>query len=299
MRVVPHAGSAWPFTRSLPRLPFPLLHSLRSTRSSGCALLTRFARSYFHNIKSSLIVPPAKLQPAARGHVDATLYANDTFGVHLRAKKGYNVGMFGKANFNTYEGFDRWYQGAYCGYGGSYEDNESPSFHSKSKNTDYATDVIADKAIEWMKRDDVSGASAGGRPFFVYFAPHCPHTPAQPAHKYEEECKGVISPRLPNYNWTHPGFHELVKNQPPLTQDDAVLIDDLARRRCQTLMSVDDAHARLVETVKELGQWNNTYARREEGESLRESMVHIQSFQMQYARREEGESLWSIFNHSR
>ena len=101
----------------------------------------------------------------------------------------------------------------------------------------------------------------------------------------------VISPRLPNYNWTHPGFHELVKNQPPLTQDDAVLIDDLARRRCQTLMSVDDAHARLVETVKELGQWNNTYARREEGESLgpysiipnavcaerrrRESMVHI------------------------
>ena len=45
--------------------------------------------------------------------IDGSLYNNDSFGVHLREKKGYNVGIFGKSNFNTCEGFDRWFQGAF------------------------------------------------------------------------------------------------------------------------------------------------------------------------------------------
>ena len=49
-----------------------------------------------------------------------TLYLNDSVGVHLREKAGYNVGMFGKANFNTCQGFDRWFQGAFLGYGGNW-----------------------------------------------------------------------------------------------------------------------------------------------------------------------------------
>jgi hypothetical protein len=133
--------------------------------------------------------------------------------VHLRAQKGYQVGMFGKSNFNTYEGFDRWFQAAVCGYGGHYEDNESPTFHTAGGPTDYATDFIAEKALEWLKRDNVSGASNGGRPFFIYFAPHCPHTPAIPSIKYNESCVNVTSPRLPNYNFTGPGFHQLVASQ--------------------------------------------------------------------------------------
>ena len=94
-----------------------------------------------------------------------------------------------------------------------------------------------------LRRDSVSGAGSGGRPWFAYFAPHCPHTPAHPNDKYNESCPGVASPRIPNYNWTNDGFHELVAAQPPISHDDAILIDDLARRRCQTLLSVDDAHA--------------------------------------------------------
>ena len=52
-----------------------------------------------------LQVPPAKLQGAATGHINGMLYKNDSFGVHLRAAKGYSVGMFGKSNFNTYATF--------------------------------------------------------------------------------------------------------------------------------------------------------------------------------------------------
>ena len=119
------------------RIHTPICSPSRSQTVSG---------RYFHNIKSDLAVPPPKLQPAASGHINATLYADDSFGVHLRAKKGYNVGIFGKANFNTYDGFDRWFQAAVCGYGGGYEDNESPTFHTRVAKTDYATDTIAAKA---------------------------------------------------------------------------------------------------------------------------------------------------------
>ena len=232
------------------RIHTPICSPSRSETVSG---------RYFHNIKSDLNVPPAKLQGAATGHINGSLYDNDSFGVHLRAKKGYNVGMFGKSNFNTLQGFDRWFQGVNCGYGGRAQDNESPTFHTKVDRSQYFTDVIANKAIEWMKRDNVSGASAGGRPFFVYFAPHCPHTPAHPADKYANACPNVTSPRIPNYNYTNDGFHELVARQPPLSRADEILIDDLARRRCQTLLSVDDANAALVAAVKEIGAWDKTY----------------------------------------
>ena len=66
----------------------------------------------------------------------------------VRGRGADNVGMFGKANFNTYEGFDRWFQAAVCGYGGNYEDNESPTFHTKADKDQYATDLIASKTIE-------------------------------------------------------------------------------------------------------------------------------------------------------
>jgi hypothetical protein len=65
------------------RIHTPICSPSRSETVSG---------RYFHNIKSLLEVPPAKLQPAATGHVDGTLYRNDSFGVHLRAAKGYQVG---------------------------------------------------------------------------------------------------------------------------------------------------------------------------------------------------------------
>lgn len=232
------------------RIHTPICSPSRSETVSG---------RYFHNIKSTLNVPPAKLQGAATGHVNGTLYKDDAFGVHLRAKKGYNVGMFGKSNFNTFDGFDRWFQAAVCGFGGNYQDNESPTFRTKVDKSEYATTTILNKAVEWLKRDNVSGASSGGRPWFVYFAPHCPHTPAVPDTKYNESCVNVTSPRIPNYNWSNSGFHQLVAAQPPLSEADGVLIDGLARRRCQTLLSIDDAYAALVQTVKDLGVWDNTY----------------------------------------
>ena len=101
--------------------------------------------------------------------------------------------MFGKSNFNTEEGFDRWFQGAFLGNGGTWEDNEAPGFHYKAAQDEYATALLGNKTVEWLRRDNVTGQASGGRPFFAYFAPHCPHTPAAPADWYADACEGVTS----------------------------------------------------------------------------------------------------------
>ena len=165
---------------------------------AGDAFDTKMWRRAVHNIKSPLPVPPMKLQGAATGHIDGSLYNNDSFAVHLRREKGYNVGQFGKSNFNTCEGFSRWFQGAFLGYGGGWQDDEAANFSYHGKPNEYATALIGNKSVEWLHRPEVTGAQSEGRPFFLYFAPHCPHTPAYPADWYRDECDGVKSPRIPN-----------------------------------------------------------------------------------------------------
>eukprot|EP00730_Choanoeca_flexa_P004006 TRINITY_DN11568_c0_g1_i4.p1 TRINITY_DN11568_c0_g1~~TRINITY_DN11568_c0_g1_i4.p1 ORF type:complete len:512 (+),score=86.63 TRINITY_DN11568_c0_g1_i4:39-1574(+) len=250
----------------------PMRHTKRLLQNSG-ALLTEWrihtpicspSRSesisgrYFHNIKSDLAVPPMKVNPAASAHINSSLYINQSFGVYLRQLRGYQTGIFGKANFNTMEGFDRWFQGAFLGYGGVWEDNESPDFQYHASKDEYATSLLGNKSIEWLSRDNVTGKTSDDRPFFLYFAPHCPHIPATPAKWYENECKGTAAPRTPNYNYSDPSFHELVSRQPPLNQTEADDIDQLARLRCQCLLSVDDAHLALYEKLEELGQLNKS-----------------------------------------
>ena len=69
----------------------------------------------------------------------------------------------------------------------------------------------------------------------------------------------VVAPRSPSYNYSHPSFHDLVAKQPPLTEADARLVDDLARSRCQCLLSVDDSYAAIDATLHELGVAHKTY----------------------------------------
>ncbi len=212
---------------------------------------------YFHNIKSSLALPPPKgvVYGAANQHVNGSLYVNQSFGVYLRSRKGYAVGMFGKSDFQTYEGFDRWFQGAYVGYGNNWEDDEAPGGVYHANASEYSTDLLLRKTTEWLRQLRVRKSS---RPIFVYFAPHCPHVPATPSLKYSNACKDVVAPRQPNYNWTTSLFHQNIALQPPLTSVDAYNIDTLARARCQCLLSVDDAYAQLLNEMAATEQAQST-----------------------------------------
>ena len=79
--------------------------------------------------------------------------------------------------------------------------------------------------------------------------------------RYNETCEGVKAPRQPNWNWSTPLFHDVIAEQPPLTDTDAELIDLLARSRCQCLLSVDDAYAGIVEALDTVdkGSTRETY----------------------------------------
>ena len=211
---------------------------------------------YFHNIKSDVAVPPPVVMPAATGHVNGSLYDNQSVAYLLRTRKGYQAGLFGKSNFNTYQGFDRWFQGAALGYGNTWEDDEGADGHYHANKSEYATALLSNKTVEWLMRP---GVGVGLRPFFAYFAPHCPHSPATPAHWYADACPHTTAPRQPNWNYSDPSFHELIASQPPFTPTDARLIDDLARSRCQCLLSVDDGHAAIDAAVTALGVAHKTY----------------------------------------
>lgn len=219
---------------------------------------------YFHNIKNAALSPPGKLcGSGAVGHIDLEnkVYPH-TFANSLRIGKGYHTALFGKCmnggcnNPGSMNGaFERWFEGTSY-QGGTYFDNESPGnkFPAGNYSGGYGTSVIGNKTVEWL-----TAINGTGRPFFVYFAPHAPHSPATPAAWYKDACPGTASPRTPAYNYTSPLFHNLVARQPALDDDDAIAIDELARRRCQTLLSVDDSYAGIYEAVKALGKLDNTY----------------------------------------
>ena len=223
---------------------------------------------YYHNVKNEQRSPPSGLcGSGAVGHVDLEhkVWPN-VFAQTLRVKKGYTTGLFGKCmngechNPPAMNGaFDRWFEGTNF-QGGKWWDNESPGneFENASYAGGYGTSVIGNKTIEWIS-DVTSKPAAERRPFFVFFAPHAPHSPATPSAWYKDACVGVASPRIPNFNWSTPLFHNLVSRQPPLTKADAAGIDQLARKRCQTLLSVDDSYVEIHAAVAALGLEKKTY----------------------------------------
>eukprot|EP00756_Hemistasia_phaeocysticola_P060152 Hpha_TRINITY_DN3779_c0_g1::TRINITY_DN3779_c0_g1_i1::g.23856::m.23856/K01137/GNS; N-acetylglucosamine-6-sulfatase len=269
---------------------------------------------YYHNLKSTLETPPAQLSDGAVEHLDlgGKVWPH-IFPTMLREQAGYVTAQFGKcmngncgvnaeggfstnasANLHLMGAFDRWFEGekydTIAGYvNTSFFDNMKegcewpwvgdaciqhtyPGGEWAGKGDGYTTATLGNKTVDWIRQ--VAGK---GRPFFVYFAPHAPHTPSTPAPWYEEgtECDGIMSPRLPNWNYSgvnhtecsptpvvstvHNDFHELVSCQPYFDAEETLEIDTLARNRCRTLLSVDDAYAAILDVLEETNVSHNTY----------------------------------------
>ncbi len=125
---------------------------------------------------------------------------------------------------------------------------------------DYATDVLAAKAVDFIRR-----AAAAGEPFFMYIAPVAPHgsvdpDPPVPAPRHATLFPGAQAPRLPNFDEADvsdkPAY---VRNTPRLAPDKIAAADLWQRRRLQSLQAVDDMITGLVNVLAETGQTGNTY----------------------------------------
>jgi arylsulfatase A-like enzyme len=120
---------------------------------------------------------------------------------------------------------------------------------------DYGTDVYVRKT-----QDFITQAAAAGRPFFAYLAVYAPHQPATPAPRDAERFAGARAPRTPAYNAGDvEGKPHYIRALPRMNAAAQRRSDWLYRRRIQSLLAVDDGVAKLVDTLRRVGQLDNTY----------------------------------------
>ena len=126
----------------------------------------------------------------------------------------------------------------------------------------YLDDLISEKASDFI------GSAAGPappffttkRPFFLYLATNAPHQPADPAPRDDNAYPDLNLPHPPNFDEKDvsdkPGW---IKDNPHLSPAQRGYMEELHRRRLQSMLAVDDMIGKLVETLKERGALKNTY----------------------------------------
>ncbi|XP_012138591.2 N-acetylglucosamine-6-sulfatase [Megachile rotundata] len=192
----------------------------------------------------------------------------NTFAAHLKREMSYTTFYAGKY-LNQYGhqkaggpahvpvGWD-WWAGL---VGNSRYYNYSISINGTRKKfgnepPDYLTDVINNLAMEF-----IGTRNANDQPFLMVLAPPAPHAPFTPATRHIDKFKDVKAKRTPNFNTlTQSDKHWLVQQGPsPLPNDLLPKLDDIYRRRWETLLAVDELVTNIYQALKFQNLLNNTY----------------------------------------
>lgn len=202
---------------------------------------------------------------------------NATFAVHAQ-NAGYQTGYAGKY-LNQYgicndsdgpecklrvpNGWKNWMglvgNSVYYNYDLVVKDGSDSSprleHHGSNYQNDYLPDVLTQYTISTI-RDFV----ANGNPFLMVQAWPSPHAPFTPAPR---DCNtlvnNTISPRTPNYNASCYQKHWIMQQLSPLSDADAMLIDQIYQQRLETLLTVDRNIADILHVLEETGTRNNTF----------------------------------------
>ncbi len=181
---------------------------------------------------------------------------------------GYRTALFGKylngypdTATSTYipPGWDEWYSAIagdpYGEYNYTLNENTNPVKYGSSPS-DYGTDVYLGKAVDFIQH----AAATPDQPLFIYFAVYAPHAPYTPAPRHAGLFPGVTAPKFPSFNEADVGDKPAyISSRPLLTAKDITGIDDDFRMRLQALQAVDEAIAKLVDTLSTTGRLANTY----------------------------------------
>ena len=175
------------------------------------------------------------------------------------------------------QGWDDWFnvvdedRESYPYYGYTISDNGTAHTYGND-DKDYITDVFADRAVA-----DAKKMASTDKPFFLDFWPTAPHqgngrVPTNhlgpvPAPKYEQANPDARAPRTPNFLPADSdnqipkgllGFADLYRNANGGIASYPGLIDASYRDYVNSLLSVDDSVERLVNTISDAGQLQNT-----------------------------------------
>ena len=155
-------------------------------------------------------------------------------------------------------GWSEWYSpvkgNAYGEFKYALNENGQPVAYG-NQPADYGTDVYARKTADFIQR-----AAQDGKPFFAYVAVYAPHSPATPAPRHADLFPNAQAPRTPNFNEADVSDKpEYIRSRPPLNNSQIAQIDELYRKRLQSLQAVDEMIGTLVDTLQTTGQLANTY----------------------------------------
>ncbi|CAL7944854.1 unnamed protein product [Xylocopa violacea] len=125
-----------------------------------------------------------------------------------------------------------------------------------NKETDYLTDIISELATDFLQT-----RHPNNHPFLMVLAPPAPHAPFTPAMRHIDRYKDVKAKRTPNFNTqTQMDKHWLVQRGPsPLPDDLLPTLDDIYRRRWETLLAVDELVKNVYQILKLQNLLNSTY----------------------------------------
>ncbi|HEY1374968.1 MAG TPA: sulfatase [Candidatus Binatia bacterium] len=154
-------------------------------------------------------------------------------------------------------GWDEWYallghHYAYYNYQLS-ENGRAVSYGENPK--DYETDVLAAKTMDFIER----ASRNRNQPFFIYLAPSTPHLPATPAPQYANAFPNAAAPRPESFNAAASDRPAWLRHKKPLTQEEIGEIDRMYRKRLQSMLSIEDMVAEIVEELEKNGRLHNTY----------------------------------------
>lgn len=125
----------------------------------------------------------------------------------------------------------------------------------KSELTDYSTDVLTEKAVEFIESTEIDD----DKPFFLLFTPHSPHRPYTPADTYKDTLTDLDAYTPPSLNEADvsdkTGFTKDLEN---LSTDQLVEVETIRQASLETLLSVDDSLAAFMDTLESTGELDNT-----------------------------------------
>lgn len=230
------------------------------TNSLCCPSRSSILRGqYVHNHKVTSNAPGFK-RFYELGHEASTI------ATWLKAA-GYTTGYMGKY-LNGYpnsgeethvpQGWDQWDAAitlaAYKEFDYKVNENGSIVTYGHSEN-DYLTDVLARKAQAFIRQ-----AADKQKPFFLHLSTFAPHEPATPAPRHEGLFLEAKAPRTASFDESDvaekPAY---LRAQPLLTKAQIVKMDELYRKRLQSLQAVDELLEKIVNSLEDTGELSSTF----------------------------------------
>jgi N-acetylglucosamine-6-sulfatase len=178
---------------------------------------------------------------------------------------GYRTVLFGKY-MNGYEGtrvppgWSDWY-----GVSGNYTStrlNENGRLVDYDPEQYHLDDVLAEKATNYVRdpSGNVPSFLLPDKPFFMWLGTKAPHQPADPAPRHADALADVSLPRPPSFDEENLSDKpDWIRDNPPLSSEQSSYMEDLYRKRLQSMLAVDEMIGELVGALKESGELDDTY----------------------------------------